>query len=80
MAQEDEGVALESCEFWMACCEAQMEPALLRPYLGALIPMLLKNMARRPRPLLPLLLPRQQLSRSRACAHCSPAGAQSQLL
>ena len=46
MAQEDEGVALESCEFWMACCEAQMEPALLRPYLGALIPMLLKNMAR----------------------------------
>ena len=40
----DEGVALESCEFWTAFCEAQVEPAVLRPFLGRLVPVLLKNM------------------------------------
>jgi len=41
---EDEGVALESCEFWMGFCEAQLDPKLLHPYLGRLIPMLMRNM------------------------------------
>ncbi|KAF5838766.1 ARM repeat-containing protein, partial [Dunaliella salina] len=41
---EDEGVALESCEFWMGFCEAHLDPQLLLPYLGRLIPMLMKNM------------------------------------
>lgn len=40
----DEGVALESCEFWSAFCEASLPPQLLRPYLPQLIPVLLKNM------------------------------------
>ena len=40
----DEGVALESCEFWTAFCEAQVEPGVLRPFLGRLVPVLLKNM------------------------------------
>ena len=37
-------MALESCEFWTAFCEAQVEPAVLRPFLGRLVPVLLKNM------------------------------------
>lgn len=40
----DEGVALESCEFWAAFCEAQLDPALLRPALPRLVPVLLRNM------------------------------------
>lgn len=44
MQDGDEGVALESCEFWTAFCEAQVEPAVLRPFLGRLVPVLLKNM------------------------------------
>ena len=40
----DEGVALESCEFWSAFCEASVEPGVLQPFLGRLIPVLLKNM------------------------------------
>ena len=40
----DEGVALESCEFWSAFCEAAVEPGVLRPFLTRLIPVLLKNM------------------------------------
>lgn len=40
----DEGVALESCEFWSAFCEAAVDAGLLRPFLGRLIPVLLKNM------------------------------------
>ena len=40
----DEGVALESCEFWSAFCEASVEPSVLQPFLGRLIPVLLKNM------------------------------------
>jgi transportin-1 len=48
----DEGVALESCEFWSAFCEAavsqpdRLSPEVLRPYLGRLVPVLLKNMVR----------------------------------
>ena len=34
-AQEsDEGVALESCEFWSAFCEASVEPEVLGFILG----------------------------------------------
>ena len=40
----DEGVALESCEFWSAFCDAQIDPAVLRPFLPRLVPVLLKNM------------------------------------
>ena len=46
----DEGVALESCEFWSAFCEAavsqpdRLNPEILRPFLGRLVPVLLKNM------------------------------------
>ena len=40
----DEGVALESCEFWSAFCEAAVEPGVLRPFLGRLAPVLLRNM------------------------------------
>ncbi len=44
-AQEsDEGVALESCEFWSAFCEASVEPEVLRPYLPRLVPALMRNM------------------------------------
>ena len=41
---DDEGVALESCEFWMGFCDAELEPELLRKFLPRLIPMLMKNM------------------------------------
>ncbi|XP_045788243.1 transportin-1-like [Trifolium pratense] len=41
----DEEVALESCEFWSAYCDAQMPPENLREYLPRLIPILLSNMA-----------------------------------
>ena len=37
-------MALESCEFWSAFCEASVEPGVLQPFLGRLIPVLLKNM------------------------------------
>jgi len=37
-------VALESCEFWSAFCEAAVDSGPLRPFLGRLIPVLLKNM------------------------------------
>lgn len=40
----DEGVALESCEFWSAFCEAAVEPGVLRPFLSRLVPVLLRNM------------------------------------
>lgn len=40
----DEGVALESCEFWSAFCDAQLDPAVMRPFLPRLVPVLLKNM------------------------------------
>lgn len=53
----DEGVALESCEFWSAFCEAAvsqpetLSPDVLRPFLGRLVPVLLKNMVRASWPL-----------------------------
>lgn len=40
----DEGVALEACEFWSACCEVAADAATLRPVLPKLIPVLLGNM------------------------------------
>ncbi len=54
-------MALESCEFWSAFCEAavsqpdRLNPEILRPFLGRLVPVLLKNMVSRPFAL-PLLL------------------------
>lgn len=42
----DENVALESCEFWMAFCEAQIDPTILKPFLPQLVPILLKNLVR----------------------------------
>ena len=29
----DEEVALEACEFWSAYCEAELDNAILRPFL-----------------------------------------------
>ncbi|KAL6765647.1 ARM repeat-containing protein [Haematococcus lacustris] len=40
----DASVALESCEFWIAFCEAQLGPEVLQPYLTRLVPLLMKNM------------------------------------
>ena len=46
-------MALESCEFWSAFCEAavsqpdRLNPEVLRPFLGRLVPVLLKNMVSR---------------------------------
>ena len=40
----DSDLALESCEFWSAFCEARLSPELLQPHLQTLIPVLLKNM------------------------------------
>jgi hypothetical protein len=37
-------VCAQSCEFWLAFCEAQIESELLKPFLPRLIPMLMKNM------------------------------------
>ena len=37
-------MALESCEFWSAFCEAAVSPDVLRPFLPQLVPVLLKNM------------------------------------
>lgn len=41
---QDEDVALESCEFWTAFCEAQIDPNILKPFLPQLVPILLKNL------------------------------------
>jgi len=41
-------VALESCEFWCAYCEAELSPdyyTVLREFIPQLIPVLLTNMA-----------------------------------
>ncbi|XP_062175926.1 transportin-1 isoform X1 [Alnus glutinosa] len=40
----DDEVALESCEFWSAYCDAQLPPDNLREFLPRLIPVLLSNM------------------------------------
>lgn len=37
---------MESCEFWSAFCESQIESDVLRPFLPRLLPVLLKNMVR----------------------------------
>jgi hypothetical protein len=42
----DHDVAVESCEFWMGFCDAELDPELLRPFLPRLIPLLMKNMVR----------------------------------
>mmetsp|Transcript_18691 Transcript_18691/g.56506 ORF Transcript_18691/g.56506 Transcript_18691/m.56506 type:complete len:924 (-) Transcript_18691:2081-4852(-) len=41
---DDEGLALEACEFWAAFCDSSVDVQLLRPHLGRVVPMLLKNM------------------------------------
>ncbi|ONK73217.1 uncharacterized protein A4U43_C04F28570 [Asparagus officinalis] len=41
----DDEVALESCEFWSAYCDANLPPDRLRDVLPRLIPVLLSNMA-----------------------------------
>lgn len=43
---DNQNLAVESCEFWMAFCEAEVQPSILHPYLQQLIPMLLSNMVR----------------------------------
>ena len=46
--EPDLDVALESCEFWCAYCEAELSPdyyQVLREYVPQLIPVLLTNMA-----------------------------------
>lgn len=40
----DEGVALESAEFWMAFCNADVDADMLKPFLPKLVPVLMKNM------------------------------------
>lgn len=44
MQDGDEGVAVESCEFWAAFCDSQLEPEVLRPFLSRILPVLLRNM------------------------------------
>lgn len=34
----DEGVAVESCEFWSAFCDSQLESDVLRPFLPRILP------------------------------------------
>jgi transportin-1 len=44
----DSGVALESCEFWSAFCEAELGPefiTVLQEFIPQLVPVLLTNMA-----------------------------------
>ncbi|XP_014246166.1 transportin-1 isoform X2 [Cimex lectularius] len=41
---EDEGVALEACEFWLSLAEQQISREVLSPYLSTLIPVLVKGM------------------------------------
>ena len=46
--ERDSDVALESCEFWCAYCEAELSPnyyELLREFIPQLVPVLLNNMA-----------------------------------
>ena len=46
--ERDSDVALESCEFWCAYCEAELSPnyyELLREFIPQLVPVLLDNMA-----------------------------------
>lgn len=41
---EDDGVALEACEFWLAVAELEESKQILLPFLPRLIPVLLKRM------------------------------------
>lgn len=41
---DDEGVALEACEFWLAIAEQTDLQTSLEPYLGKIVPMLLRGM------------------------------------
>lgn len=41
---EDEDVALEACEFWLAIAEHEEVYGYLKPFIGGLIPVLLKGM------------------------------------
>ena len=43
-ASDDELLALEACEFWASFAEAAVAEERIRPVLGPLIPVLLKNM------------------------------------
>jgi hypothetical protein len=40
----EEEVALESCEFWSAFCEARIPSEVLEQFLPRLVPVLMKNM------------------------------------
>ncbi len=40
----EEEVALESCEFWSAFCEASIPSEVLEQFLPRLVPVLMKNM------------------------------------
>ncbi|PRW61530.1 transportin-1-like isoform X1 [Chlorella sorokiniana] len=42
---EDEGIAVEACEFWTAFCESEVDKDVLRPFLPRVLPVLLTNMA-----------------------------------
>lgn len=46
LQDEDEGIAVEACEFWTAFCESEMDKDVLRPFLPRVLPVLLKNMVR----------------------------------
>ena len=48
MQDEDEGIAVEACEFWTAFCESEIDKDVLRPFLPRVLPVLLTNMARAP--------------------------------
>ena len=47
LQDEDEGIAVEACEFWTAFCESEIDKDVLRPFLPRVLPVLLKNMVRR---------------------------------
>lgn len=44
---EDEGIAVEACEFWTAFCESEIDKDVLRPFLPRVLPVLLNNMVSR---------------------------------
>lgn len=44
LQDEDEGIAVEACEFWTAFCESEVDKDVLRPSLPRVLPVLLKNM------------------------------------
>jgi hypothetical protein len=43
---DDEEVALEAAEFWLAFCESELGMELLTPVMSRLIPVLMHNMVR----------------------------------